>query len=242
MTFWLHWNGSNVNSYSASHDNWCTATLWNRIVTAQCEGMGEVGSARYEPALLPPCSSIRALTVTVRDPPNHTSSLRVNKINVRGSELLVTQDQWQITYYSHHCMGVVALQVRYSASGRSSSPHPSPVISQHWSTKQSVARHRSFCQWCWDKGKCKYDNKLDFLGSPTLHWAKKPLSTSKPPCYPVSTPKNVLFPGLKPPANHWCWWPFTLIITLVGARAITKVSGHQHQLLAGGYDLEIGHV
>ena len=49
------------NSYSASHDNWCTATLWNRIMTAQCEGMGEVGSARYEPALLPPCPSIRAL-------------------------------------------------------------------------------------------------------------------------------------------------------------------------------------
>ena len=49
------------NSYSASHDNWCTATLWNRIMTTQCEGMGEVGSARYEPALLPPCPSIRAL-------------------------------------------------------------------------------------------------------------------------------------------------------------------------------------
>ena len=24
------------NSCSASHDNWCTATLWNRIMTAQC--------------------------------------------------------------------------------------------------------------------------------------------------------------------------------------------------------------
>ena len=31
-------------------------------MTAQCEGMGEVGSARYEPALLPPCPSIRALS------------------------------------------------------------------------------------------------------------------------------------------------------------------------------------
>ena len=50
-----------LNSYSASHDNWCTQTLWNRIITAQCEGMGEVGSARYEPALLPPCPSIRVL-------------------------------------------------------------------------------------------------------------------------------------------------------------------------------------
>ena len=28
----------------------------------QCEGMGEVGSARYEPALLPPCPSIRVLS------------------------------------------------------------------------------------------------------------------------------------------------------------------------------------
>ena len=50
------------NSYSASHDNWCTVTLWNRIMTAQCEGMGEVGSGRYEPALLPPCPSIRVLS------------------------------------------------------------------------------------------------------------------------------------------------------------------------------------
>ena len=51
-----------INSYSASHDNWCTATLWNRIMTAQCEGMGEVGSARYEPAQLLPCPSIRVLS------------------------------------------------------------------------------------------------------------------------------------------------------------------------------------
>ena len=52
---------SAFNSYSAGHNNWCTETLWNRVITAQCEGMGEVGSARYEPALLPPCPSIRAL-------------------------------------------------------------------------------------------------------------------------------------------------------------------------------------
>ena len=50
-----------TDSYSASHNNWCSATLWNRIMTAQCEGMGEVGSARYEPALLPPCPNIRVL-------------------------------------------------------------------------------------------------------------------------------------------------------------------------------------
>ena len=35
--------------------------LLNRVITVQCEGMGEVGSARYEPALLPPCPGIRAL-------------------------------------------------------------------------------------------------------------------------------------------------------------------------------------
>ena len=37
-------------------------TLLNRIITAQWEGMGEVGSARYEPALLPPCPTIRVLS------------------------------------------------------------------------------------------------------------------------------------------------------------------------------------
>ena len=61
------WSPNRINSYSASHDNWCTATLWNRIMTAQCEGMGEVG-----------CPSIRVLCYSnFRDPPNHTSSLRV---------------------------------------------------------------------------------------------------------------------------------------------------------------------
>ena len=28
-------------------------------IAAQWEGMGDVGSARYEPALLPPCPTIR---------------------------------------------------------------------------------------------------------------------------------------------------------------------------------------
>ena len=52
----------------------------------------------------------------------------------------------------------------------------------------------------------------------------------------LATSKNVLFPG----HNH-------LLITdtdnpsLTGARAVTKVSGHQHWWLAGGFDLEIGH-
>ena len=31
-------------------------------VDAQWEGMGDVGSARYKPAVLPPCPTIRVLT------------------------------------------------------------------------------------------------------------------------------------------------------------------------------------
>ena len=45
-----------------SHDNWCTGTLLNRIITAEWEGMGDVGSARYELALLPPCPTIKVLS------------------------------------------------------------------------------------------------------------------------------------------------------------------------------------
>ena len=62
-----------INSYSASHDNLCTGTLWSRIMTAQCEGMGEVGSARYEPALLPPCPSIRVLSYSNCQRSTHSS-------------------------------------------------------------------------------------------------------------------------------------------------------------------------
>ena len=31
-------------------------------IDAQWEGMGDIGSARYEPALLPPCPTIRVLS------------------------------------------------------------------------------------------------------------------------------------------------------------------------------------
>ena len=42
----------------------CELTLRVLVTTidAQWEGMGDVGSARYEPALLPPCPTIRALS------------------------------------------------------------------------------------------------------------------------------------------------------------------------------------
>ena len=46
----------------------------------------------------------------------------------------------------------------------------------------------------------------------------------------LSTSKNVLFAG----HNH-------LLTIGADARVVIKVSGHQHQWLAGSYDLEIGH-
>ena len=78
-----------VNSYSASHDNWCTVTLWNRTMTAQCEGMGEVGSARYEPALLPPCQSIRVLSYSNCQRSTH-SSIGPGSVSVKTYLLSLT--------------------------------------------------------------------------------------------------------------------------------------------------------
>ena len=52
----------------------------------------------------------------------------------------------------------------------------------------------------------------------------------------ISTSKNVLFPG----HNHLLTTG-TDNSSPTGARAIIKVSGHQHRWLAGGYDLEIRH-
>ena len=39
-----------------------TLTVLVATIDAQWEGMGDVGSARYEPALLPPCPTIRVLS------------------------------------------------------------------------------------------------------------------------------------------------------------------------------------
>ena len=39
-----------------------TLTVLAATIDAQWEGMGDVGSARYEPALLPPCLTIRVLS------------------------------------------------------------------------------------------------------------------------------------------------------------------------------------
>ena len=76
------------NSYSASHDNWCTAILWNRIMTAQCEGMGKVGSVRYEPALLPPCPSIRALSYSNCQRSTHSNTHGPGSLSVKQHSTL----------------------------------------------------------------------------------------------------------------------------------------------------------
>ena len=39
-----------------------TLTVLVTTIDAQWEGMGDVGSARYEPALLPSCPTIRVLS------------------------------------------------------------------------------------------------------------------------------------------------------------------------------------
>ena len=39
-----------------------TLTVLVATIDAQWAGMGDVGSARYEPALLPPCPTIRVLS------------------------------------------------------------------------------------------------------------------------------------------------------------------------------------
>ena len=63
-----------------------------------------------------------------------------------------------------------------------------------------------------------------------LHCAKKPVTTilTYPWKYTVLHCNH-----LGNTWRHWCWWPNTLIITLASARAIIKVSGHQHQWFPG---------
>ena len=43
-------------------NNLLILTVLVTTIDAQWEGMGDVGSARYEPALLPPCPTIRVLS------------------------------------------------------------------------------------------------------------------------------------------------------------------------------------
>ena len=44
------------------HRSCLTLKVLVTTIDAQWEGMGDVGSARYEPALLPPCPTIRVLS------------------------------------------------------------------------------------------------------------------------------------------------------------------------------------
>ena len=59
-----HWNALmiyNCNSVMVCMIDVLTLTVLVMTVDAQWEGMGDVGSARYEPALLPPCPTVRVL-------------------------------------------------------------------------------------------------------------------------------------------------------------------------------------
>ena len=47
-------------------------------IDAQWEGMADVGSARYEPALLPPCPTIRVLSYIVASKFSENTNVRVN--------------------------------------------------------------------------------------------------------------------------------------------------------------------
>ena len=44
------------------HEPQLTLTVLVATIDAQWEGMGDVGSERYEPALLPPCATIKVLS------------------------------------------------------------------------------------------------------------------------------------------------------------------------------------
>ena len=48
--------------YCSFQKNGLTLTVLIATIDAQWERMGDVGSARYEPALLPPCPTIRVLS------------------------------------------------------------------------------------------------------------------------------------------------------------------------------------
>ena len=51
-----------IQIYSGITSGKLTLTLLFATIDVQWEGIGDVGSARYEPALLPPCSTIRVLS------------------------------------------------------------------------------------------------------------------------------------------------------------------------------------
>ena len=58
--------GTDYHTAMCCHSSRTIETLTLEVLVAtidvQWEGMGDVGSARYKPALLPPCPTIRALS------------------------------------------------------------------------------------------------------------------------------------------------------------------------------------
>ena len=52
------------NETNLSRHYTLTLTVLVTTIGAQWEGMGHAGSARYEPALLPPCPTIRVLIIS----------------------------------------------------------------------------------------------------------------------------------------------------------------------------------
>ena len=100
-----------ILTLSDSHHNWCTGTPLNRIITAQWEGMGDVGLARYEPALLPPCPTIRVLSYSNCQ----RSTLSISKWSFRNSALQGLIDcsrDWKIILFIK--TGCLLTQVNYS--------------------------------------------------------------------------------------------------------------------------------
>ena len=64
----MHYNKNNTGLSLTSGDYGrfdLTLKVLVMTIDAQWEGMGDIGSARYEPALLPPCPSIRVLSSVV---------------------------------------------------------------------------------------------------------------------------------------------------------------------------------
>ena len=73
----------------------------------------------------------------------------------------------------------------------------------------------------------------NFSSPVEIYFAKNPTISQVESMLAIS--KNVVFPG----HNHLT--AGTVDPSLAGACAIIKVSGHQYQWLAGGYDLKIVH-
>ena len=55
------WQGGSMQELQELNQALLTLTVLVATIDAQWEGMGDVGSARYEPALLPPCPTIKVL-------------------------------------------------------------------------------------------------------------------------------------------------------------------------------------